>query len=233
MFGIKTFIKNKYRQSYSKVTGGKIYSKINIEYLVNYFKADLKGHQADPKNGNLGYGWFHYSFIRILKPKNILCIGSRYGFIPAVLAQACKDNNFGHVDFVDAGFDETNRNGWTGVGFWKTKYGRETFIKFGLKKWIKLYVTTTSVYEGKNKIKRYGYIYIDGDHSYGGVKTDYKLFWPKLLDNGFMAFHDISILTPKPEGIYGVNKLWQNIIKGKAYLVFDYKESGLGIIQKT
>jgi hypothetical protein len=41
-----------------------------------------------------------------MRPKRVLCVGSRYGYIPAICAYACKENNYGVVDFVDAGFDE-------------------------------------------------------------------------------------------------------------------------------
>lgn len=33
-------------------------------------------------------------------------------------------------------------------------------------------------------------LFIDGDHSYKGVKTDCKYYLPKLKNNGIVAFHD-------------------------------------------
>jgi hypothetical protein len=33
-------------------------------------------------------------------------------------------------------------------------------------------------------------VYIDGDHSYQGVKRDIASYWPKLKTGGVMAFHD-------------------------------------------
>ena len=35
-----------------------------------------------------------------------------------------------------------------------------------------------------------GLVYIDSDHSYNGVKSDIKVWLPKLVDGGIMAFHD-------------------------------------------
>lgn len=38
----------------------------------------------------------------------------------------------------------------------------------------------------------YDLIFIDGDHSYEGVKNDYYIYNPLLSDNGVLAFHDIK-----------------------------------------
>lgn len=45
-----------------------------------------------------------------------------------------------------------------------------------------------------------GLVYIDGDHSYQGCKSDIKTWWPKLCDGGIMAFHDFA----NPD--YGVSR---------------------------
>lgn len=198
---------------------------------MEYFKADTFGHRADIAKADLGYGWVHYGLIRAIKPRRVLCIGSRHGFIPAVLAQACKDNGKGQVDFVDPGYGPEDKNYWTGVGLWRTNKGKELFKKFGFKGWIKLYVTTSEEFAKKVK-KDYDYIYIDANHSYKGVFLDYRLFWPRLKANGFMVFHDILVTDPKPEGIYGVSKLWKKIAK-HGFFELPFKGSGLGVIQKV
>lgn len=45
-----------------------------------------------------------------------------------------------------------------------------------------------------------GLAYIDGDHTYNGVKSDREVWWPKLVPGGIMAFHDYK--NPR----YGVNR---------------------------
>jgi len=230
VFGVKTKIIQSTRSALIKLVKGKLSNDITIKHLMEYFGADEYGHQAKIEEADLGYGWIHYSFVRVTKPKNVLCIGSRHGFIAAVLAQACKDNGIGYVDFVDPGYGSEDRNHWTGEGYWKTKEGRECFKNFGLEKWINLHIMTTSEFAKKTK-SRYDYIYIDGDHSYKGVSLDYKLLWPRLENYGFMAFHDVSITDPKPEGQYGIHKLWEKIGKKNAF-VLPFEGSGLGVIQK-
>ena len=79
--------------------------------------------------------------------------------------------------------------------------------------------------------RKYSYIYIDGNHSYQGVLFDYKVFWPRLLPGGLIGFHDIDVKTKKPEGKYGVGKLWKKIGKDKG-IAFYGSWSGLGFLQK-
>lgn len=51
--------------------------------------------------------------------------------------------------------------------------------------------------------------YIDGDHSYQGVKTDIEVWYPKLIRGGVMAFHDYEM----PE--YGVKTALHEFCQGK------------------
>ena len=204
----------------------------NAYLLMKYFKVDEYGHEANLDNADLGYGWIHYGFIRQQKPKRILCVGSRHGYIPAILAQACKDNGFGRVDFVDASYDVDEKGSWTGVGYWHTNQGKKCFDNFGLGQYITLFVMKNSTFNEKYKNNFYDYIYIDGDHSLKGVILDFKLFWPKLNKRGFMAFHDICVKEVKPEGIYGVWKFWELIQKKMKGISVNFLGSGLGIIQK-
>lgn len=228
MFGIKTKILNYWR--YKKLS--KISNDWQVRQTLTYFKADEDGHQASINNADLGYGWIHYGLIRQKKPKKLLCIGSRYGFIPGVMAQACKDNGFGVVDFVDAGFGENDKNHWTGKAFWRSKQGLNYFNNFNLKKHIKVFVMTTQQFKKENSNKKYEYIYVDGDHSYKGAKFDFENFWPNLEKKGYFLFHDICVEGKKLEGEYGVKKLFKEIKKNKAHISIDYEKSGLGILQK-
>lgn len=228
MLGIKTAISNYLHYKNPR----KISNDWQIWQLMKHFQADDRGHQASTEKADLGYGWIHYGFIRQQKPTNLLCVGSRYGFIPAVMAQACKDNGAGAVDFVDAGYGDGDANHWTGKAYWKTKQGRNCFQKFGLGRQIKVFVTTTAEFAKKNKHKKYEYIYIDGDHSYRGVKFDFETFWPRLEKGGFMFFHDVSVKGKLPEGEYGVGRLFSEISKKYPHLLINHVASGIGAIQK-
>lgn len=228
MFGIKNYLKNFYQYNFRK----KISNDWLVWQLMDWFKADENGHQAQKREADLGFGWLHYGLIRQQKPKCLLCVGSRHGYIPAVMAQACKDNQFGQVDFVDAGYGAEDADNWTGVGYWRTNEGKKCFKKFGLEKYIELFVETTAEFSQKHVQNNYDYIYIDGNHSYEGVAADFNLFWPLLTKGGFCLFHDICVTGAHPEGEYGVKKLWLKLAKKYRSLSIDYQPSGLGVLQK-
>lgn len=212
-------------------------SKREVKRFIDLYARKDNWHHEDKKKGGLGYGWIHYSLIRLLNPKNVLCVGSKWGFIPAVCALACRDNKRGVVDFVDAGFDMNEYNKvagehWGGVGFWKKCDAKKYFGQFKLDKYISLLVMKSKDYERKNKKKKYGYVHIDGDHSYEGIKSDFNLFWPKVEKGGFLAIHDIG--SPNKDGnIYGTRKFWQEIKKNGSYKIIEFDEDpGVGIVQK-
>lgn len=200
--------------------------------LIEEYNGD-EGHNINKSQYFLGFGLVHYAFVRNSKPKNILCIGSRKGYVPALLALACKDNDMGRVDFVDAGYDRDQKEThWSGIGFWKKIDPALHFSHVGVKDYITTHVMTTREYAKKFPTRRYQYIYIDGDHSFIGVSTDYRLFWPQLDAGGFMAFHDVVARGYLDKGLFGVWKLW-NRIGQRNGIVFPFpKESGLGIVQK-
>src|SRR3990170_4076730 len=171
-----------------------LFSRRAVNKLIELYAKKDNWHNIDKNKGNLGYGWFHYSLIRILQPKRILVIGSRYGYIPAICAVACKDNNKGRVDFVDAGYDfrkADHRKHWGGIGFWKKIKPAEHFGKFSLERHISGYIMTSYEFSKKHPQRLWGYINIDGDHSYEGVKFDFETFWPRLEKGGFLSLHDI------------------------------------------
>lgn len=207
-----------------------LFHRFLAKNIIHYYDGDY-GHQTNRRTGNLGFGFIHYSLIINSKPKRILCVGSRKGFIPAICALACAENGMGHVDFVDAGYDIEDANHWSGIGWWRHVNPDTHFAFLQINKWLTTYVMTTNEFAKKAKYK-YDYIYIDGDHSYEGAKNDWNLFWPRLNRGGFMVFHDVAVHHTKALGTFGVWRLWEEKAKHHA-ITFPYpKDSGLGILQK-
>jgi predicted O-methyltransferase YrrM len=72
-------------------------------------------------------------------------------------------------------------------------------------------------------------LFIDGDHTYAGVKQDFEMFSPFVREGGVIGFHDI---VPHPaETGCEVNRFW-NEIKGSyrhKEIVFDPKQGWAGI----
>lgn len=50
------------------------------------------------------------------------------------------------------------------------------------------------------------FLFIDGDHTYGGVRTDFEMYAPMVRKGGLVAFHDICYHPP--ETGCEVHKLW-------------------------
>lgn len=75
------------------------------------------------------------------------------------------------------------------------------------------------------------FLFIDGDHSYEGVKLDFEMYRGLVRSGGLIAFHDIAPNPDVPE--YGVAKFWQELKKtGRAHEFIDphpVGPSGMGI----
>lgn len=202
-------------------------------FIKHYAGVD-NWHNLDLHTGDLGYGWIHYAYIRLLKPKRILCIGSRHGYIPAVCALACKDNGSGMIDFVDAGLDEDRDEAghWGGQGVWKRVNPDDHFSAFDLASYIQLHVMRSSDFFKKCSTRKFGYAHIDGDHSFKGVSFDFNQTWKRMDRGGAIAIHDIHS-KPTRTFSYGVKLFWDNLTRSGKYQTFSFPgKFGLGLVQK-
>lgn len=91
--------------------------------------------------------------------------------------------------------DGGNDQAWHDANYEKAQallkpFGDRSVILRGLSTLMANTVTDDSV----------GFINIDSDHSYEGVKADIQAWWPKLKRGGVMAFHDYEMAH------YGVKK---------------------------
>lgn len=213
------------------------FGKIVYHYGADYRWNDEKSQNLDKKQNNYGYGLLHYAMVRNQRPKRILCIGSMYGFIPYMLAKGCMENNVGHVDFVDAGYDINSpgdsKKHIFGQGFWKQKNIQSHFHFLLNKKFITLHVMTSQEYAKKYPTRQYDYIYLDGDHRYKGARSDFKTFWPRLREGGFITLHDIHFDTTYGGITFEQWRLWEELVNTYPYKIELYNHySGLGLIQK-
>jgi cephalosporin hydroxylase len=53
------------------------------------------------------------------------------------------------------------------------------------------------------------FLFVDGDHSYEGVRQDFEMYSPLARDGGLVAFHDVAPNPDVPE--YGVAKYWREL----------------------
>lgn len=222
-----------------------LYSKINYIFakeVISYYGADYKwndesSHRISKKTGNLGFGLIFYSFIKVIRPKRVLVIGSMYGFIPFMGALALKENKIGQLDFVDPGYDINDpinfKNHNMGQGVWKKVNIKEYFSFLGVENKINHYLMTSEEFAKKYPSRKYDIIWLDGDHSLKGTMLDFKYFWPKINNNGFLFIHDI-MLNEEFEGTkFETAKAWKKFIKKINYKFYIESSSGLGVLQKS
>lgn len=73
------------------------------------------------------------------------------------------------------------------------------------------------------------FLFIDGDHSYNGVKLDFELYSPLVKHKGIIGFHDIKMdLTNKS----GVSKFWNELKGKKEEIIGSTNSIGIGLWYK-
>jgi len=158
-----------------------------------------------------------------VKPKTVLEIGSLYGgTLYHWLNKGEADLSVLSIDlFSTVDFDETKK-------LWESWKGNRQQLKVLKGNSTSAEIFETVINEFKNGID---WLFIDGDHSYEGVKIDYQNYFPLLSENGYCVFHDIV-------GENGVSKFWNELKRSlnANYPVIEICHSkynlGIGVIQK-
>lgn len=74
-------------------------------------------------------------------------------------------------------------------------------------------------------------LFIDGDHSYSGVRADFEMYSPLVRPGGVIAFHDIAVQPPPSE----VARLWNEIKTKFRYTEILHRTTadamGIGVIE--
>lgn len=139
--------------------------------------------------------WLLYGLARSLKPKVCVEIGSARGKSACAVGLALRRNGGGKLYAIDP-HSPTN---------WNDIHSADTFSiinkhlkKAGVTKFVEI-VRKTSSEAAVGWSQKIDLIFIDGDHSYEGVKADWELFLPHLNEFGVVVFHDtLWNLRPDP-----------------------------------
>jgi hypothetical protein len=146
---------------------------------------------------HMGDGIVVYSLIQHMRAKVCVCIGSGGGFIPRIMTQARIDLHKqkifdGNTDYNWGDIGATYLvDACNGVGGPNDIDDETSFYR---SKFYPRFIKSTSVdayydFFVRQDIK-IDLLFIDGDHSYEGVKTDFDLYSKILSDNGVIIIHD-------------------------------------------
>lgn len=138
-----------------------------------------------------------YGLARALKPEVAVEIGSARGKSACYVGRALEENGKGKVYAIDPHMPTA----------WNDENSVDTFAemsgnvrKLGLAKRVEI-VRQTSDSAAVTWTRPIDMIFIDGDHSYEGVKRDWNLFTPFVRPFGVVVFHD-TLWDLKPESPY-------------------------------
>jgi predicted O-methyltransferase YrrM len=82
--------------------------------------------------------------------------------------------------------------------------------------------------------QRLDFLFIDGDHTYEGVKADFAMYSPLVRRGGKIAFHDI--IEHHKDPTVGVHQFWKEVRDQYDHLEFvqdpDQGWAGIGLVYK-
>lgn len=172
-----------------------------------------------------------YELIKKENPKTVLEIGTDKGGTLYLWCQAAAE------DATIVSIDLSSRRRYS-------PKRRELYAKFIKSAKQKLHFLPFSSHEQSTVEKasaifggkKIDYLFIDGDHTYEGVKSDYIMFSPLVKEGGLIAFHDIKTVRPD----CGVREVWEEVTKDMDKANFwEYAENdygplgaGIGVIRK-
>ena len=76
------------------------------------------------------------------------------------------------------------------------------------------------------------FLFIDGDHTYEGVKEDYETYSSLVSENGYIGFHDINDTQRHRDRNVYVGKLWNELVGEKTEFNVNADWAGIGVIKK-
>jgi predicted O-methyltransferase YrrM len=127
-----------------------------------------------------------YGLARALKPNVAVEIGSARGKSACYVGTALKQNGGGRLFAIDP----HTRTDWNDEDSVDTlQEMRGNIRKFGIEKQVEI-IRDVSERAAMRWMLPIDMLFIDGDHSYEGVKRDWELFSPHIVPFGVVVFHD-------------------------------------------
>ena len=168
----------------------------------------------------LGDGaWLLYGLVRSIRPAVCVEIGSARGRSACYVGLALRHLGAGKLFAIDP-HARTDWNDARSVDTYSVM--RKNLRTFGVRKYVEI-VRKRSDEAAKGWNRPIDVLFIDGDHSYEGVKRDWSLFAPHVTEFGVVVFHDtIWDLKPDPR--------WARPDMGVPRFVEELREAGYPVV---
>lgn len=158
----------------------------NARYAIDLA---LKHHRLRSVAFHSGLGdsaWLLHGLVRSMKPRFCVEIGSAHGWSTCLIALALVENGNGEL----WAFDPHIENTWSD-GHPQTTLSSLTrnLKKVGVSHRVHIVRSTTT--DGADQLPaQIDLAFIDGDHSYEGVRSDWELIMPRMSEWGVIVLHD-------------------------------------------
>ena len=155
-----------------------------------------QGHAQRVGDQNLGLGWIYYALARLIRPRNVVVIGSLRGFAPLVFGRALAENSeAATVWFIDPSLVD---DFWTDPARVAAHFAHYRIMNIRhVSKRTQEFVTTPEY----RALADVGIVLVDGYHTHDQARFDHRAFADKLSPDGIVLFHDSTQRVSS--GIYG------------------------------
>ncbi len=185
----------------------------------------------DFRSGLGDSAWLLYGLCRSMKPSVCVEIGSARGKSAWLVGKALKENGSGRLYAIDPHI-RTNWNDSESVDTYELM--RVNLERLGVQDVVTI-VRKTSIEALAGWSEPIDLMFIDGDHSYEGVKADWEGFKPFMKSFGLVIFHDtLWELKPDPR-LYradmGVPRFVDDLRQEGYQILTIERDCGLSVVQ--
>ena len=158
----------------------------NARYAIDLALKHHRLRSCEFHSGLGDSGWLLHGLVRSMKPSFCVEIGSAHGWSSCLIALALEENGNGEL----WAFDPHIENKWSDVHPQSTLSSlTRNLKKVGVSHRVHIVRNTTT--DGADRLPaQIDIAFIDGDHSYEGVRSDWELIMPRMSEWGVIVFHD-------------------------------------------